>query len=219
MPQLDQQTIIIIVIAAVVLIALGVAIALLLRRRRDRRNRRATLRQQFGPEYDRAVADSGEREAVEELSDRTERHSALSLRELDEAERDQVRSRMAVLQYSFVEEPSETLLELQRVVTEVLEVKGYPIVSDRAEGLRMLSVDHPMLTQPVRALLQGEYGGDLGDQRHLFLDVRTAMREIGGVSYDVTDTADDSRRAGGAAPATVRSATADDEPQPERNPT
>ena len=183
---MDQQMIWI--IAAVALVVIVVVAVVLLRRRRQRTNRKARLRERYGPEYDRAVADSGsERHAVEELGEREQRHEGLHLRTLGEPERDHVRILMAELQYRFVEDPADTLLEAQRIVTEVLRAQGYPVVTDRAEGLRMLSVDHPMQTQPVRALLQGEYGDDAGDQRHLFLDVRTALRDIADISYSLGD--------------------------------
>ena len=189
MPALDQQTIIIIAVV-VALVILAVVAAVLLKRHNAQKRRKAMLRERFGPEYDRAVGDSrNEREAVDELAQRDHRHNALPLRDLDDAERDRVRVRMAELQYHFVEDPAETLLEAQRVVTDVLRGMGYPVVTDRAEGLRMLSVDHPVQTQPVRALLQGEYGDDVGDERHLFLDVRTALRDIADVSYDLPDAA------------------------------
>src|SRR5665811_312891 len=199
MPTLDQQTILII-LAVVAVIVVGVLIALALRRRKERNNRKAMLRERYGPEYDRAVVDSGnEREAVDELAQRDERHEALVLRDLDDVERDRVRAHIAELQYHFVDDPADALLESQQVVSEVLRVRGYPVETDREEGLRMLSVDHPMQTQPVRALLQGEYSDDVGDQRHLFLDVRAAVRDIADINLGRTDAGERRDRPASAA--------------------
>src|SRR5680860_1547329 len=63
----------------------------------------------------------------------------------------------------------------------------------------MLSVDHPMQTQPVRALLQGEYSDDVGDQRHLFLDVRAAVRDIADINLGRTDAGERRDRPASAA--------------------
>jgi FtsZ-interacting cell division protein ZipA len=75
--------IIVIVVAVAIIVALVVAGAQMARRKRTEQ-----LRQQYGPEYDRAIDESDSQRAAEsELRDRAKRHDELELRTLDSSER------------------------------------------------------------------------------------------------------------------------------------
>ena len=67
-------------IAIVILVVVVVAVAAFA----IRQNQRRQLRDRFGPEYDRTVAESGDKAAAERsLEDRVKRRKQLDIRELD----------------------------------------------------------------------------------------------------------------------------------------
>ena len=77
------------VLVAILAIALVAAVVVLVRQRRSQQ-----LQQGFGPEYDRTIAETGDRRAAErDLAERRDRRSALEIRELDPDARDRYAER------------------------------------------------------------------------------------------------------------------------------
>ena len=77
------------VLVAILAIALVAAAVVLVRQRRSQQ-----LREGFGPEYDRTIAETGDRRAAErDLAERRERRSELEIRELDPDARDRYAER------------------------------------------------------------------------------------------------------------------------------
>ena len=178
-----------------VLIALAVVIVGLIVwaaiRGSHRKSERERLRERYGAEYDRTLAmHRSTRSAVADLKEREQQHEELELHDLNDADRDLIRRHMATLQYRFVDDPSDVMLQTERVVTEVLRAKGYPVGDDRDQALRLFSVDHPEEAGAVRTLLDGNYGGDVSRMRSAFLDARHAIQSTTGVSYVLGDAAD-----------------------------
>jgi hypothetical protein len=104
--------------------------------------RRRSLRQTFGPEYDRAVAEEPSRSAAErELRDRERRHAELSLRPLDPADRDRFSHEWQALQAQFVEDPAAAVIAGDDLVTRLVAARGYP-TKDFDDQLTYLSVEH-----------------------------------------------------------------------------
>jgi len=128
------MTTLIVVIVAVVVVA--VVVALVLRARRN-----ARLRDQFGPEYDRTVDETGERAAVKELKDRKARHDELELTPLDPSTAQRLRDEWRLSQERFVDAPAESVADAHRVLRTALDARGYP-TRDDDDRLAMLSVDH-----------------------------------------------------------------------------
>lgn len=187
---MDQQTVVIVVGIVAVLLLLG--IVLLVMRARKNRRQRQELEERYGSEYRRTVQATGsQKAAVAELADRERRHESLKLQELSADDVQNVRSHLAVLQYRFADDPSEALLGMNRVLTEVLRSRGYPIVENREEGLRQFGLDHPEAAQDVRAVLQGDYGSDVGRMRELFVGARRALQASVGISYELGDALPD----------------------------
>src|SRR5919202_4768934 len=90
---------IVIAVAAVVVLALVVWSALRARRTR-------TLREGFGPEYDRTVAEApSKREAESELAGRQKRREELDIRPLDPGARDRYAEEWQATQARFVDDP------------------------------------------------------------------------------------------------------------------
>lgn len=171
-------------VAVLVIVVLVVILAVTRGRRRKEQDR---LRSRYGREYDATISDKGKREGMDDLAHREEERRSLTLRDPDETKRAELRERMAQLQYRFVEDPGDVMLEAQRVVVDGLRARGYPVAEDRERALRMLSVDHPDQTPPLRTLLAGSYGHDIGRMREIFLEARRSLREVLHVSYSVRD--------------------------------
>jgi FtsZ-interacting cell division protein ZipA len=145
----NTTLIIVIVVAIVVVLAIalvGYQVA--------RQKRTARLREQYGPEYDRAVdqADS-QREAESELRDRAKRHEKLELRNLDASERKDFEHRWSDVQGQFVDDPSSAVRNADQLVVEVMAARGYP-VEDFDQRADDLSVSHPEVTQRYREARQ-----------------------------------------------------------------
>jgi C4-dicarboxylate-specific signal transduction histidine kinase len=127
-----QVTVLVIIIVAVLLLV-GVAIML---------NRRRSLRQRFGPEYDRAVESADDRRAAErELRDRERRHAELELRDLDPAARERYSASWEEIQVRFVDAPEQAVGEADELVTRLIAERGYP-TGDYDDQLAHLSVEH-----------------------------------------------------------------------------
>ncbi|MGW4798386.1 hypothetical protein ACWEPC_38820 [Nonomuraea sp. NPDC004297] len=125
-----------VVVAVVALAAVGF---LTLRQRR-----RAHLRERFGPEYERTVAEHGDnrREAEQELLDREQRHAELDIRPLSEESRESYAGRWGEVQERFVDAPGPAVTEADQLVTAVMAERGYP-TDDLEQRLSDLSVGHP----------------------------------------------------------------------------
>lgn len=171
-----------VVVVVIALIVWGVVSSAKRRRERDE------LRERYGDEYDRTVAQHGNRRAaVADLRSRESEHETLNLRDLNEADLALVRRHMAAAQYRFVEDPSDALMRVERVMTEVLRAKGYPVASDRNQAVRLFSVDHPEHAGAVRSVFNDGGAGNLSDLRTRFLDARKTIHEVTGASYALDD--------------------------------
>ncbi|MDI1459828.1 hypothetical protein QEZ54_02500 [Catellatospora sp. KI3] len=112
--------------------------------------RRAALRQRFGPEYDRVLAEQESRTAAEaELRERERRHAELELRELTDDERARFTARWRSVQQRFVDEPAAAVAEADDLITELVAARGYP-TGDYDEQLAQLSVDHAETLESYR---------------------------------------------------------------------
>ncbi|HEU4398627.1 MAG TPA: hypothetical protein VFU54_12440 [Actinomycetota bacterium] len=133
----------------VILIVLALLVVLALVAGRQRRSRR--LREQFGPEYDRTVAEAGDRnEAESVLQERTARRQQLDIVPLDPADRARYLESWRQTQARFVDEPAEATREADRLITAVMRDRGYPI-DDFEQRAADVSVDHPQVVDDYRA--------------------------------------------------------------------
>lgn len=135
-----------IVIAVVVLLVLAVVVwAVMARQRRER------LRGRFGPEYERAVEEhGGARGAEAELARREAKHERLDIIPLAPEARERYLDSWRDLQTRFVDDPGEAVSDADRVVTEVMRERGYPM-DDFDQRVADVSVDHPDVVEHYRA--------------------------------------------------------------------
>src|SRR5437588_3438321 len=128
------------VVLIVGLIVIAVLAVYLIRERRSKR-----LRSQFGPEYEHAVREYGDRSKAETaLRKRTDRVEHFKIRPLSPQERDDFAARWHSLQSRFVDDPAGSIKDADSLVNELMKEKGYPMTNfeHRAEDL---SVDHPQV--------------------------------------------------------------------------
>jgi hypothetical protein len=113
--------------------------------------RRRSLRERFGPEYDRTVSErDSRREGERELRERERRHDELELRELSADSRARYSEAWEKIQTHFVDDPNEALAAADKVVITLLAEVGYP-TDDYDERLAQLSVDHARTLAHYRA--------------------------------------------------------------------
>jgi hypothetical protein len=104
--------------------------------------RRRRLQSTFGPEYDRAVADSGNRtEAEKELREREKRHAELELKPLSTESQAEYSADWEEVQLQFVDNPAEAVGTADELVTRLITERGYP-TRDYEDRLADLSVEH-----------------------------------------------------------------------------
>ncbi len=160
----------VIVVIIIVVVALVVLAVVLLQRQR----KSGQLKSQFGPEYDRAVSDSGDRRAAEQdLTHRQEHRQKLQLRGLDAVERQQYDASWRQVQTRFVDDPSGALGDAYRLVQQVMGARGYP-TDDFDRQADVISVDHPQLVADYRAAARLTKSSDDRDQASTE-DLREAM--------------------------------------------
>lgn len=135
--------IVVIVVIVVVLALAGIAFA-------QRRHRRAGLRDQFGPEYDRTVGDSDTRRKGErDLLARTERREQLDIVPLSPSEVERYRSEWRMVQERFVDAPAESLAMAHALLNAAMSDRGYP-TADQDERASLLSVDNADVVEQYR---------------------------------------------------------------------
>jgi hypothetical protein len=133
-PMSPTQVIVIVLVVLVIVAVLAVAARSLSRRR--------ALRNRFGPEYDRVVAEQDSRSAAErELRDRERRHAELTLTPLSPESRARYSAAWEELQVRFIDSPGETVGDADELVTRLIEEQGYP-TGDFSDQIAHLSVEH-----------------------------------------------------------------------------
>jgi hypothetical protein len=136
------------VLVAVVFLIIGVLVAMAL----TRVQRTKQLKERFGPEYDRAMNEKGnKRQAEDELAARLAHVNALQIRPLAAEEVNRYALDWQATQTEFVDEPLNALQKADHLIREVMKAKGYP-VEDFEQRAADISVDYPELVTDYRGL-------------------------------------------------------------------
>ena len=165
------------VIAIVVIAIVGVALVLLMR------NRTTRLREQFGPEYDRAVQEKGSKHKAEaELEKLEKRVRKYDLQPLSSTDRDRFQTSWRLVQAKFVDNPDQALTEADRLIADVMAARGYPM-SDFEQRAAEVSVDHPTVVEHYRAgheiaVLHAKREATTEDLRQAMIHYRTLFDEL-----------------------------------------
>jgi hypothetical protein len=140
---MDQVTIVAVVVGVLVLAALAWVVM--------QRKRSQELRTRYGPEYERTVNQVGDvRRAESELVKRQERVEHLDIRPLHADQRIGYLQQWRAVQARFVDDPKGACSEADRLVEDVMKMRGYP-VSDFEQRAADLSVHHPRVVENYRA--------------------------------------------------------------------
>src|SRR5918999_4279693 len=106
------------------------------------RQRTSQLKERFGPEYDRTVAEADRREGEKELLEREKRHEKLDIRPLSAESRDRFRDEWRNVQARFVDDPKGAVRDADGLVARVMTERGYPTDEDPEARAEELSVEH-----------------------------------------------------------------------------
>jgi hypothetical protein len=167
-----------IVVAIIALALIGVGLWVYLRSRRS-----AQLRQQFGPEYERAMHEVGDRNKAEaELQARAERVSHLRIVALSPEDASYFREQWRLVQSRFVDDPRSAVNEADQLVAQLMQKRGYPM-GDFEQCAADISVDHPMVVEHYRAAhdiaLQNQRGhADTEGLRRALVHFRALFDEL-----------------------------------------
>jgi hypothetical protein len=180
--------IIIVVFAAAVVMA---AVAVYLTRTRQTQR----LQERFGSEFDRTVSErGGQRAAEKELAERERKREQLDIVPLAPEAREKYAGSWRDVQTRFVDDPPGAVTEADRLVTDVMRDRGYPI-DDFEQRAADISVDHPNVVENYRAahaiyLRQQNGGGETEDLRQAFVHYRALFEEL----LDTRETASQEAR-------------------------
>lgn len=164
--------------AIVLVVALAFITVAALRRRRTER-----LKERFGPEYERTVGQAGEqRTAEKELTARQRKRDKLDIVALSPEAREKYVGSWRTVQTAFVDNPATAVGDADRLVTEVMRERGYPI-GDFDRRAADISVDHPTVVENYRTahrLHLAQEQGDIGteDQREAFVHYRALFEKL-----------------------------------------
>jgi hypothetical protein len=114
--------------------------------------RRARLRRQFGPEYDRLAQQMGSRKADAELAARERRVKALNIRDLSPEQQAAYSGDWTAIQEQFVDTPAEAVTAAHTLIWSVMRDRGYP-ADDRTASLDALSVYHSGVMPGYRQII------------------------------------------------------------------
>ena len=135
---------IILIVAAIA--AVAVALLWYVQKRRSER-----LHTQFGPEYQRALTEYGDRRKAEsELERRQKRIEKYEIRVLTRDERNQFAESWKSVQARFVDEPQQAVTWAHKLVNDVMKTRGYPVSAEFEENAADLSVEHPRVVENYR---------------------------------------------------------------------
>jgi hypothetical protein len=117
----------------------------------SQRQRRARLRTRFGPEYDRTLREAGGPDKADAvLEERVRRVERFKIRPLSREQGQAFAAEWRRVQSLFVDDPDGAVASADRLVTEAMAARGYPI-EDFDTRAADLSVDHPRVVENYRS--------------------------------------------------------------------
>src|SRR6185503_12860059 len=148
-----------------------------------RRKRSERLHDHFGTEYDHTVETLGdEKKAQTELEERQKYVKALDIRSLSANERERYLADWTAVQSKFVDEPGQAIVDADRLIMEVMQLRAYPI-SDFEQRAADVSVSYPALVSNYRAarviaLKNQEHQADTEELRQAMIYYRSLFEEL-----------------------------------------
>jgi hypothetical protein len=165
-----------IVIVAIVVLAIAALASMQLRR--------ARVRRQFGPEYDRLAREIGPRKAEAELTGRQRRVEALDIHPLSAQQQANYSGDWAAVQERFVDAPAEAVSSADTLIRNVMHDRGYP-AGDQNASMEALSVYHGRSLEGYRQAqgLRIE-SASTEELREAMIGHRTLFEDLAGLRED-----------------------------------
>ena len=161
-------------------IVVVVAVALIVKTQRSKR-----LRARFGPEYHRAIEETGSATRAESRLEKLEKRvEGFKIRPLTQADRANSLAAWQKIQARFVDDPSGALIEADRLIQAIMAARGYP-VTDFEQRAADISVDHPLVVEQYRAghdisIRHSQGLASTEDLRQAMIHYRTLFTELAG---------------------------------------
>jgi hypothetical protein len=172
--------------AAIIVIVFAItAVVMALLWSQKRRSER--LHAKFGPEYERTLAQYGDRRKAEsELESRQKRIEKFEIRVLSGDERDRFAESWKSVQARFVDDPQQALTWAHKLLNEVMKTRGYPVSAEFEENAANLSVEHPRVVENYRlacdiAKRQDSGQANTEDLRQAMVSYRVLFEDLLGV--------------------------------------
>ena len=146
--------------------------------------RRARMRRQFGPEYDRLAQELGSKKKADaELTARQRRVEALNIHELSPDQQASYSGDWTAVQERFVDAPAEAVSAAGTLIWNVMRDRGYP-ADDRNASMEALTVYH------ARSLDGYRQTAELQTETATTEELREAMIRYRGLFEDLTGLRD-----------------------------
>ncbi|MGA8543983.1 MAG: hypothetical protein WB785_01835 [Mycobacterium sp.] len=164
--------------AVVVVIVVVIASAIVITSRR----KTMRLKQRYGGEYERLVAETGsEKVAKRELTTRESKRDKLDIVPLTPSALSDFTARWIEVQNGFVDNPAAAVGVADRLVTEVMRQRGYR-VDDFHQQVADISVDHPHVVENYRVAhsihTSHRHNGSTEQQRKAFVHYRALFETL-----------------------------------------
>ncbi len=169
-----------VIILAVVAVVAIIAIVLLSRTRRTQK-----LKSRFGPEYGRAVEESGNKGRAEAKLEKLEKRvQSFKLSPLTPSARAEFVAEWQKIQGRFVDDPKGALAEADQLIQKMMGVQGYPM-ADFEQRAADISVDHPLVVEHYRAgheiaLRHSQGRASTEDMRQAMIHYRALFNDLTG---------------------------------------
>jgi hypothetical protein len=175
-----MSTAAIVAIVVIALVVAAIAVVLTIKTRRSQR-----LRTRFGPEYSRALEETGSKAQAEAKLEKLERRvDHFDLKPLTPVVRANFVAAWQKIQARFVDDPKIAVTEADKLIQEIMAARGYP-VTDFEQRAADISANHPLIVEHYRA------GHDIArehskgratteDLRQAMIHYRTLFAELAG---------------------------------------
>ena len=183
---MNTTGLIFVVIAVVAVAIIGLLIYM------NKRSQR--LRAKFGPEYNRAVEESGSKYRAESKLEKLEKRvEKFSIQPLQPEAANRFRESWRAIQAEFVDDPKKALSNADLLLAEVMSARGYP-VADFEERAAEISVNHALVVEHYRAghhiaLRHAQGRASTEDMRQAMIHYRTLFDDLLGVRETTPEAA------------------------------
>jgi hypothetical protein len=168
------------IILAVVAVVAIIAIVVLMKTRRTQK-----LKSRFGPEYGRAVQETGDRTRAEARLEKLEKRvDSFKLSPLSPSARAEFVAEWQKIQGRFVDDPKDATTQADQLIQKMMGIQGYP-VTEFEQRAADISVDHPLVVENYRAgheiaLRHAEGRASTEDLRQAMIHYRALFNELSG---------------------------------------